>query len=114
MALYAQGDIILELVAKAKPRNPINVDPDRAVVLARGEITGHRHRFTGDSGVVMFRDDAMARDIESALYVGHVIIPEGGATLTHEEHDTIDLPAGTYRVRRQREWTAAASRLVAD
>ena len=114
MTLYAQGDIILELVGKAKPRNPINIDPDKAVVLARGEVTGHRHRFTGDSGVVMFRDDAMARDMESILYIGHVSIPEGGAALKHEEHGTIDLPAGTYRVRRQREWTAASSRLVAD
>jgi len=34
--------------------------------------------------------------------------------LRHEEHATIPLPAGTYRVRRQREWDAGAARRVWD
>jgi hypothetical protein len=110
---YAQGDIILERVSDASPTDPINVDPDGAVVLARGEVTGHRHAFY--SGAVMFRDDALARDIPAQLYLGHIrIADEGGAELRHEEHDTIKLPKGTYRVRRQREWDANEAREVAD
>ena len=112
--LYAQGDILLERVADAKPTNPINVDPDGAVVLARGEVTGHRHAFYG--GATMFRDDALARDIPAQLYLGHIkIADKGGAELRHEEHGTIDISAGTYRVRRQREFDAVQqSRIVAD
>ena len=82
--------------------------------LARGEVTGHRHRFLGDSGVTLFRDDALARDIPPGLYIGHVEVPKSGADLVHDEHDTISLPAGKYRIRRQREFNAGAMRIVAD
>lgn len=114
MKFYAQGDIIIERVADAAPQTATNIDPDGSVVLARGEVTGHRHRFTGDSGVLMFRDDALARGLAPELYVGHVVVPDGGADLLHEEHDTISLPPGSYRIRRQREWTAEQARVVAD
>lgn len=111
---YAQGDILIERVADAAATKPINVDPDQSVVLARGEVTGHRHRFTGESGAVMFRDDALARGVPPELYLGHVKVAAGGADLVHEEHDTISLPAGTYRIRRQREFDAGEMRIVAD
>lgn len=111
--LYAQGDIILERVADAKETEAINIDPDGAVVLARGEVTGHRHAFYG--GATMFRDDALARDIPAQLYLGHIKIADRqGAELRHEEHNTIKLAPGTYRVRRQREWDAGEARTVAD
>lgn len=110
---YAQGDILIERVADVPAGNPVNVDLDGAVVLARGEVTGHRHAFYG--GAMMFRDDALARDMPSELYLGHVkIAANGGAELRHEEHDTIRLPKGTYRIRRQREFDAGEARLVAD
>ena len=115
---YAQGDIVLERVpdgtsgAKAIASA---IDPDNSVVLARGEMTGHRHRFLPNSNVLFFRDDALARDIPSRLYLGHVkIADKGGAELRHEEHETIKLPQGTYRVRRQREFDAGEARIVAD
>ena len=110
----AQGDIIIERVADAIPGKSMTVDSDGAVVLARGEVTGHRHRFTGDSGVVMFRDDGLARELAPDLYIDHVNVPATGGALLHEEHGTIDLPPGTYRIRRQREWSAEQARVVAD
>jgi hypothetical protein len=112
---YAQGDVILERVPDAPVTGTIvKPDPDKAVVLARGEVTGHRHAFYG-GGVAMFRDDGLARDIPAELYIGHIKI--GGkkeAKLRHEEHDTISLPPGNYRVRRQREFDAGEARVVAD
>jgi hypothetical protein len=110
--LYAQGDIILEAVDDVAPLAPLPADPDGAVVLARGEETGHRHAFHG--GATLFRDEALARDIPPELYVGHVKIDAPGAALRHEEHATVALPAGTYRVRRQREWDLGGPRRVAD
>ena len=112
--IYRQGDVLIELVKPTKPTAELPRDPDGSTVLARGEVTGHRHRFNGDSGVLMFRDDGLARDLAPELYVGHVTVPDGGAELRHEEHNTIDLPAGTYRIRRQREWTSEQFRVVAD
>ncbi len=110
----AQGDIILERVADVPAGAPIGVDSDGAVVLARGEATGHRHAFYG-GGVTMFRDDALARDMPAELYIGHVQVGSSGAALRHEEHDTHDLVPGTYRVRRQREFSIAeGAHVVAD
>ena len=110
---YAQGDVLLELVEDATPKTPMATDPDGAVVLARGEVTGHRHAFYGGQ-VLMFRDDGLARDIPAELYIGHIKIAGPSADLKHEEHATIALPKGSYRVRRQREWDAGMSRVVAD
>lgn len=117
--IYAQGDILIERVVSRKSKanqeiKPINVDPDGAVVLARGEVTGHRHAFY-NSGVTMFRDDAIARDmnVPDMLYVGSLKI-EAPSALKHEEHDTIALEPGEYIVRRQREFDAEAARIVAD
>jgi hypothetical protein len=108
--LYAQGDIILELVEDATPTHVLPTDPDGATVLARGELTGHRHAFYG--GATLFRDDALARDLPAGLYIGHVKVSAASAELRHEEHATITLPAGTYRVRRQREWEGGAPVLI--
>jgi len=122
MTIYAQGDIIIELIKQtpqaaskvgAANGRETGIDQDGSIVLARGEVTGHRHRFTGDSGVALFRDDGLARDVPDGLYIGHVKL-DRPADLVHEEHDTITLPAGTYRIRRQREWTAEHARIVAD
>lgn len=100
--LFAQGDILLERVSDRCPSGR-SIAPalDGATVVAEGETTGHRHVFWDN--VSMFRDDALARSIPSSLYVGHVNVPEGGATLRHEEHAPISLPPGTYQLRRQRE-----------
>ena len=115
---YAQGDMVLEMVGKiekggVEPSKVIETDPDGSVVIGRGEVTGHRHRFALEDAVVMFRDDSLAKDVPNELYVGHVKITKP-ATLLHEEHGPIDVPPGMYRVRRQREWTAEHIRIVAD
>ena len=115
--MYAQGDILIERVDDVSPSGQnITPDPGGVHVLARGEATGHRHAFY--TPVVMFRDDALARDMPSELYVAHVKIDSASAELKHEEHDTINLSRGTYRVRRQREYNPDQSKqkvqLVAD
>jgi hypothetical protein len=109
--LYAQGDILLEEVENATPVEVMPHDRDGAIVLARGEITGHRHTFHSGN-VVMFRDAALARDVPPQLYLGHIRIDATPAELQHEEHATVTLPAGTYRVRRQREWDVIGQPLL--
>lgn len=115
--LYAQGDILLERVGDIDPaareRDAVVPDPDGAVVVARGEVTGHRHAF--HRGAALYRDEALAGDIPADLYVGHVRIEAETADLVHEEHATITLPKGTYRIRRQREFDPrTAPRVVQD
>ena len=43
----------------------------------------------------------------------YVSLPTGGA-VTHEEHASIQLPKGNYRIVRQREYSPEAIRNVAD
>lgn len=111
--LYAQGDILLELVEDVGPSGSITpAGNDGAQVLAEGEMTGHRHAIY--EPVTFFRDDALARDVPSGLYVGHVRVDVPEARLVHAEHAPIALERGTYRVRRQRELEPREARLVAD
>ena len=116
--LYAQGDILLEPVPDvARPSRRRHRPGQQRIVLAHGEVTGHMHRI--EQGAVMFRDDALARDLPAELYIRHLQVTAPSADLVHEEHDTIVLPRGTYRVRRQREFDPdtdidAGSRLVED
>lgn len=111
--IYAQGDILIERVHDEEPTGAILPrDTDGAMVLAEGEMTGHRHVIY--DRVTMFRDDGLARDMPAELYVGHLVVEGPAAVLRHEEHSPIVLPQGTYRVRRQRELEPRDARVVAD
>jgi hypothetical protein len=103
---WAQGDVLFERVEDVAEVSGEAVarDPDGAVVVARGEVTGHRHAFYGSPHVAMFRDDGLAREMPKETYLGHVKIGSGGADLLHEEHGPVSLPEGTYRVRQQRRF----------
>jgi hypothetical protein len=118
--IYAQGDVLLMQVTDIEPSaDQIVTSLDGVVVLAEGEHTGHRHAFYG--GAVMFRDDALAREVPADLYIGHVRIAPSGAVLEHGpgsgargDHDPLPIPGGTYLVRRQREYDAGFARRVRD
>lgn len=60
-------------------------------VLAEGEVTGHAHRAVG-KGVIVYQS-THGRDIEAP----------SGATITHEEHHHITIPAGDYETGIVRE-----------
>jgi hypothetical protein len=100
--LCAQGDILIERVADGAVRGRIihSVD-DGSLVIAEGEATGHHHRIVGS--LTLYRDDALAREIPSGLYLGHIQVNSPTARLEHEEHAPIMLEQGLYRVRRQRQ-----------
>jgi len=111
--MYAQGDLLIERVADLEPSGTVlSPDATGAIVLAEGERTGHRHAIF--ERVTMFRDDALARDVPGGLYVGHVKVESGPATIRHQEHAPVALGAGTYRVRRQRELEPKDAVIVAD
>jgi hypothetical protein len=114
--VYAQGDVLLVPVEDIDPPvDKIVASSDGAVILAEGEHTGHRHAFYG--GALMFRDDALARNVPRDLYIGHVKVAPGGALLEHGagpsqkgDHDPIQIPGGTFIALRQREYAPRARR----
>ena len=111
--IFAQGDLLLERVADIAPTGTIEENLDgMAMVLAEGEITGHRHAIW--EHVTLFRDALLARDIPAGLYIGHLQVASAYARVTHEEHAPVTLPRGTYRVRRQRELGPRDARVVFD
>lgn len=100
---FRQGDVLVERVENETKTGEEVPRENGRVILAHGEVTGHAHAIT-ESGVTM-RRDAEATELE---------IKEAVAMLTHDEHATIPLERGTYRVIRQREYTPEAIRNVAD
>lgn len=99
---FRQGDVLL-IKVDAMPLDTVLVDPDGdRVVLAYGEVTGHAHALS---------------TVGAALYEHpegrflHLVQP---SALVHEEHSTIDLAPGVYRVIRQREYTPREVRFVTD
>lgn len=111
--IFAQGDLLIERVPDLVPSGiRAQAGADGALVVAEGELTGHRHAFYDK--VTMFRDDSLTWDIPKGLYVAHVRIDGPEARLLHEEHDVIALPRGTWRIRRQREMEPKDVRLIAD
>jgi hypothetical protein len=94
--MVRQGDVLLVPATRAAitPNHVERARDGGAVVLARGELTGHAHAIR-DEGATLF-----VAEHESDA----VLVVEGGAMLVHEEHRPIPLAAGVYLVRRQREY----------
>jgi len=104
MKLIQQGDVILELV-ETLPKEAKRQKPrERGVVLADGETTGHAH--------------VMAPMYTSLFLVGTLfyVKVEKQTTLTHEEHNHLEIPPGVYKVRQVREYDhfAEEARRVRD
>ena len=79
----------------ARPHRSVARDEGR-IVLAYGEATGHAHAIA----------DADAELIE--LETGErFLVTARGVSLRHEEHEAVELPPGSYRVVRQREYVPA-------
>lgn len=103
--LLGQGDVTLMKVNAPEIEGFAAMAPDDQgrVVLAYGEVTGHAHAFY-DRGVRMFRDDGLAR----------MLIIDKTSELRHEEHGTVAVPPGTYKVLRPVEYSPQALRQVVD
>ena len=125
---YQQGDVVMfqvddETFAKhAKQGNDhtgsYNTQAHNNPVLAFGEATGHLHQIHMkdmlDAAEVTLHMDwhrEAGKDVPAAFEVR-----EETVTLTHEEHNPLDVPPGKYVVRIVREFDhmTGRSRYVAD
>lgn len=98
--LYRHGDVLVQRVSELPP----HALPRTGTTLARGEVTGHSHRFADAASVQLYYAG-------SEMFVD---VLTDRADLIHEEHHTITLPRGTYRFWMQREYSPEAIRRVID
>jgi hypothetical protein len=96
-----QGDIMLERVDHLP--KVARSQFGRKQVLALGEVTGHSHVLEGRSIVV-----------EDELEQKFIEVLAGGGVLKHQEHAPIEVPPGSYKIVRQREYSPEEVRQVAD
>lgn len=102
---FRQGDVFITRVTSV----PVKAVPQQAsasITVALGEATGHHHTiYCGDKDPAdWWKDDS------GDIY----ITTKKAAELRHQEHSALTLEAGTYQVKRQREYSPAAIRNVAD
>jgi hypothetical protein len=92
---YRQGDVLVVAVdAVPDSARPVPRDAGR-IVLAYGEVTGHAHAIDAPEAEAMLLSVS-----ENERFLRLM----ADVDLAHEEHAAIRIPAGTYRVVRQRIW----------
>jgi len=99
---YRQGDVLLVQVDSLPPDAGLEDKSSSDIVLAYGEVTGHAH-------VV----DASAASLYNSQGE-HFLEVVAATALSHQEHASIVLEPGVYRVVRQREYTPQETRRVQD
>lgn len=84
--MLRQGDVLITRVAAPSDLTAIKRDA-RGVILAEGEATGHFHGIQSRSAK-LFRTEENVRFLRVTAPVA----------LTHQEHTTVKIPVGDYRV----------------
>lgn len=100
-----QGDVLLEKI-KSIPTQAKKKKPEkRGYILAEGEHTGHFHAITAEEGIEFY-------EYEGTLFLR----TDHEVELTHQEHNTVMVEPGTYKIGRVREmdYTQMMVREVAD
>ncbi|PWT78456.1 MAG: hypothetical protein C5B60_01100 [Chloroflexi bacterium] len=98
--LWRQGDVLIESIAAI----PLEAElREGSPILAYGEATGHSHR-------VEAPENAQVWVLYGQLYLKLLET----ATVVHDEHGPITLPAGAYRVWQQREYTPQDVHAIRD
>src|SRR4051794_26244121 len=101
-----QGDMLLVPV-DALPAGAGSTELDRVGprhVLAEGEATGHAHVLAGSEVRLLRLRPPRPRWGQPRPLRTYAVVAAAGATMRHEEHLPIAVPAGAYEVRRQREY----------
>ena len=96
--MWRHGDVLVRSIKEI----PSEATKRQGSILARGEATGHAHRIQGKCELF---------ESKGTLYLQ---ILDDEVELVHEEHKTIVLPKGKYRVWQQREYSPTEIRRVMD
>ncbi len=107
--IYRHGDLLIRRI-NAIPQSAVNI-PSK--VIAKGEVSGHMHKLIGQATVRVLEgsENGTADTIMKRVRNGSInIFPElyfsaqEDIELVHEEHKTLELPRGSYKVTKEREF----------
>jgi len=101
MNTFRQGDLLFIQVDTVPAGKPVRRE-NRRLILARGEQTGHAHAIVTPN----------VKLIEA--FQEHYIVAPVPFEITHEEHATVAMPAGTFKVVHQREYSPQVIRRIVD
>ena len=102
MNVFRQGDVLIIEVDGDVAGEPIARENGR-IVLAHGEVTGHAHTIANPA-VAFVTDSAHER----------YLVSDEPFVVRHQEHAPVRVPAGTFKIVRQVEYTPTEIRNVAD
>jgi len=104
MKIYRQGDVLLmkieEIPAGADKVKRENLE----IILAHGEATNHTHAIASMDATLFMTKDSLERFLRVDKTV----------RLRHQEHDTIIIEPGDWKVIQQKEYHPEEIRNVAD
>jgi hypothetical protein len=99
---FRHGDVFLE---KTSEKISKKLQKSKTNKVALGEATGHAHKL-GDTATLFVEP--------KTKNWGRMLAVPVETPLSHEEHKTIPLPPGTYKVTHQRTFSKTAFRKVLD
>lgn len=103
MKKFVHGDVIIKSINSL----PKDLKPYRHNAVQYGEIQNHSHAVTGDFKIHFTLEDfTQGTKLDDIRFNGtkYLEVGEGGATISHEEHHTIQLPPGIYKCFTVREF----------
>lgn len=97
--MHRQGDVLFIRVDEI----PQEAEKRETKVLVEGEVTGHAHRVHATAAAIVM-------GVAQQLFVE----AQKATAIVHEEHGTVILGEGLWKVVRQREYTPKSWEYVAD
>ena len=101
MKMCRQGDLLFKAVKVIPKGGKKRVSG----YILEGEVTGHIHR-------VAELEAAEVLEVGEELFLS--VTADGGVSIVHEDHKTLELPPGNYEIVRQREYSPEEIRNVVD
>ena len=114
---FRQGDVLIQQIVKVPTdANIKRQKKSNRIILAHGTATGHHHTLGTLAPAAWSKlGEIPSTSAKASTLAGEVYVKlSAGGTVTHQEHAAITLPAGNYRITRQREYSPEAIRNVAD
>ena len=114
MMIIRQGDVLIRRTRKKTPSAQAKRVTDQGrTILAYGEVTGHAHEVITEAPAA--DDRVPAQQLFEEPDGTRLLVVQGPATFVrHEEHSKLHIPAGTYEIIIQREYTPQGLRNVTD